>query len=144
MATFRTILAYLIALAVAVAPVAATVMAGAQPASAAPTHSNAAPVHDCHSMAAGHHHGHGGTDGAAASQHSHDKASQDTEKGDCPDCDAKRHAKCAGDGGKCCKLTGMVAVLPAVMGSVEITELAADPPMLIGREIRPPPPPPRA
>ena len=144
MATFRTILAFLIALAVAVAPMAVTVMAGAQPASAAPAHSHAAPMHDCHRLAAGHHHGPGGTDGAAASQHSHDMASQDTEKGDCPDCDAKRHGKCVGDGGKCCKLTGMVTVLPAVMDCAEITVLAANPPMLIGREIRPPPPPPRA
>jgi ribosomal protein L37AE/L43A len=144
MATFRSILAYLIALAVTAAPLAATVMAGTQPASVAPTHSRAAPMHDCHSMAAGQHHGHGDTDGAAAIQHSHDIASQDTEKGECPDCGAKRHSKCVGDGGKCCKLTGMVTALPAVLASAQITELAANPPMLTGREIRPPPPPPRA
>src|SRR5262245_29914914 len=137
MATFRTILAYLIALAVALAPVTATVMAAAQPASAAP-------MHDCPSMAGEHHHGHGRSDGAATSQHSHQSASQDTEKADCPDCAAKRHAKCIGDGGKCCKLTGLVTVLPAVIASAEITEQAANPPMLTGREIRPPPPPPRA
>jgi hypothetical protein len=144
MATFRTLLAYLIALAVAVAPVAVTVIAGAQPAGAAPTHSSAAPMHDCPGIAAGHHHGHGDADGAAAPQHGHDIAAQDTEKDDCPGCDAKHHRKCIGDGGKCCKLTGMVAVLPAVMDSAEVTELAANPPMLTGREIRPPPPPPRA
>jgi hypothetical protein len=137
MATSRTILAYLIALAIAVAPVAATVIAGAQPA-------NAAPMYDCHSTAVEHHHEDGRMDGATASQHSHARASQDTEKGSCPDCDAKQHTKCVGDGGKCCKLTGMVAVLPLVMVSAEITDVAANPSMLTGREIRPPPPPPRA
>ncbi len=137
MAKFRTILACLIALAVAVAPVAATVIAGAQPA-------GAAPMHDCHATAVEHHHGGGHTDGAAALQHSHESASQDTEKGGCPDCDTKRHTKCVGDGGKCCKLTGMVAVLPLVMVSAEIIDVAANPPALTGREIRPPPPPPRA
>jgi hypothetical protein len=136
MATFRTILAYLIALAVAVAPVAAMVIAGAPAA-------QAAPVHDCHSMAPEPHQGVGCMDAAATVHDCHGDISQDPEKDSCPDCDAKRHAKCVGDGGKCCKLTGVVALLPLVMATAEITDLAANPPMLTGREIQPPPPPPR-
>src|SRR5262245_27824266 len=144
MATFRTILAFVIALAVAAAPVAATAMAGAQPTDAAPAHADAAPMHDCPGMAAGHHQGHGDADAAATPQHGHDISSSETEKGGCPGCDAKHHRKCVGDGGKCCKLTGMVAALPFVMASDELTDVAAIPQILIGREIRPPPPPPRA
>lgn len=122
MAKFHTLLACLIALAVAAAPVAATLFASAGARAAA-----AVAGHDCHGMS-----------------RDHDKGPH--AKAGCPDCQDhdRDYAKCTGDGGKCCKLTGMVAVLPVVAAPVESADLAANPPTLIGWQIRPPPPPPRA
>lgn len=126
MVNYRTILASLIALAVAVAPVAVALLAGPGAAQAA----SATMAHDCHGHKAG------GTDDSAAGHHSQDK-------GGCPDCGGQQHhAKCI-DGGKCCKLTGMVAVLPVVIGPAETVDLAPNPPALVGWQVRPPPPPPR-
>jgi hypothetical protein len=127
MLNIRTILAGLIALAVAVAPVAATLVAsaGAWAATAVVT-----AKHDCHGHA----------------QH-HDKDPQaDSDKVGCPDCDGGQgHTKkCIGDGVKCCKLTGMVTVLPVVAAPAQNVVLAAYPPTLTGWQMRPPPPPPRA
>jgi hypothetical protein len=124
MGRFRTILACLIALAVAAAPIAATVLASAG-ARAATTAT--ATKHDCHGNAQDHKKG------------PHAKAG-------CPNCkDQDRdYAKCTGDGGKCCKLTGMLTVLPAVAEPLETVDLATNPPALIGWQIRPSPPPPRA
>lgn len=124
---YRTILASLIALVVACAPVAATLLAsvGARAATAAVT-----AKHDCHGKA------------------QHDKTSLHNhgDRAGCPDCnDGHGHTKsCIGDGVKCCKLTGMVAVLPVVATPVGNVDVAANPPMLTGWCMRPPAPPPRA
>lgn len=126
MVNYRIILAGLIALAVAVAPFAAALLAGPGAARAA----SAATARDCHGHKAS------GTDDAATGHHGQNK-------GGCPDCGGQRHdAKCI-DGGKCCKLTGMVAVLPVVIGPAETVDLALNPPALVGWQVRPPPPPPR-
>jgi hypothetical protein len=125
MVKIRAILAGLIALAVAVAPVAAGLVASAaaRTASAAMT-----AAHDCHGSA----------------RH-HDKGPHHSDKADCPDCQDQHQTKnCVGDGGKCCKLTGMVAALPIVLAPAENVDLAASPPTLTGWQARPPPPPPRA
>jgi hypothetical protein len=124
MGKFRTILACLIALAVAAAPVAVTPLASAGGRAATVA---AAAKHDCHGMTQDHEKG----------QHG---------KAGCPDCqDQDRdYAKCTGDGSKCCKLTGMVTVLPAVAARVAAVNLVANPPTLIGWQVRPSPPPPRA
>jgi hypothetical protein len=124
MLNIRTLLAGLIALAVAVAPVAATVVASAAARTAA-----AAATHDCH--------------GKAAQDH-HQKAPDDTNKAGCPDCDSKHKSTCVGDGGKCCKLTGVLAALPAAIDHMATVDIAANPPTLIGWQVRPPPPPPRS
>jgi hypothetical protein len=124
---YRTILASLIALAVAVAPVAATLLASAGARAATAT---VAAKHDCHGKA----------------QH-HDNGSQShSDKAGCPHCDGGQGQakKCIGDGVKCCKLIGMVAVLPVVIAPAEKVDLAASPPTLTGWQVRPPPPPPRA
>ena len=125
MVKIRVILAGLIALAVAVAPVAAGLVASAaaRTATAATT-----AAHDCHGKA----------------QH-HDEGPHHSDKAGCPDCQDQHQTKnCVGDGGKCCKLTGMVAVLPVVVAPVETVDLAPNPPALIGWQMRPSPPPPRA
>ena len=123
---YRTILAGLIAFAVAVAPVAATLLAsaGARAATAAVT-----VKHDCHGKA----------------QHDKKGLQNHSDKAGCPDCDdaEDQTKKCIGDGVKCCKLTGMVAVLPAVVTPAENIDLAASPPTLTGWQMRPPAPPPR-
>jgi hypothetical protein len=138
MGKFRTILASLIALAVAAAPVAATLVTGARPA-------RAAEVHDCHRMAQERHHQTGCTDDATTGHHCHDSALQDMDRGSCPDCQDQHHnKKCIGDGGKCCKLTGMVAVLPVVAAPVQAVDLSTNLPKLVGWQMRPSPPPPRA
>jgi hypothetical protein len=138
MSKFRTILACLIALAVAAAPVAATLIAGARPA-------RAAAVHDCHRMAQELHHQTGCADDATSGHHCHDSALQQMSTGSCPDCQGQDQTKkCMGDGVKCCKLTGMVTVLPFVEAPVETVGLATSPPTLVGWQIRPSPPPPRA
>jgi len=137
MSKFRTILACLIAVAVAVAPVAATLIGGARPA-------RAAAVHDCHRMAPEQHHQAGCTDDATTGHHCHDSALQDMDKGSCPDCQEQDQTKkCIGDGSKCCKLTGMAAVLPAVAAPAETVVLSANLPALTGWQMRPSPPPPR-
>jgi hypothetical protein len=120
MRSIRTIFAGLIALAVAVAPVAAALLAGAEPRAA-----TAATVHDCHGK----------------SEH-HDKVQDLSNDGSCADC-SQDGATCIGDGGKCCKLTGMVMVLPVVLAPAEPSELAVNGPALTGRQVRPPPPPPQ-
>jgi hypothetical protein len=124
---YRTILASLIAFAVAIAPVTATLLASVGPrvATAAVT-----AKHDCHGMA----------------QHDKTGLHNHSDKADCPDCDDRQHQtkKCIGDGVKCCKLTGMVAVLPVFVTPAENAELAASPPTLTGWQVRPPAPPPRA
>jgi hypothetical protein len=124
---YRTILAGLIALAVAVAPVAATLLAsaGARAASSAVT-----AEHDCHGKA----------------QHDQKGPQNHRDKAGCPDCDDghDQTKKCIGDGVKCCKLTGMIAVLPVVAAPAENVDLAAPPPTLTGWQVRPPAPPPRA
>jgi hypothetical protein len=132
-AVCRTILAAMIALAVAVAPVAAASVGGVRAASAAA-------VHDCQHMAS--QHPGGGMRDMPAAHHNHDGALQVGDNGGCPDCSPKRDAKCFDDG-KCCKLTGVVAVLPTVTAPAESSGLAANPPTLIGWQMRPPPPPPR-
>jgi hypothetical protein len=129
MGRFRTVLAYLIAFAVALAPVAATMLgsAGARAATAA-----AAAKHDCRSS------------GQNRDQGSHNHSG----KADCPDCqdqDQDRdYAKCTGDGIKCCKLTGMVTVLPDVASPALSVSIASNLPALIGWRMGPSPPPPRA
>ena len=68
-----------------------------------------------------------------------------SDKAGCPDCGSQQNdSKCVGDDGKCCKLTGMVAVLPVVAARVEPVNLATNLPTLIGWQVRPSPPPPRA
>jgi len=133
MVYLRIVLASLIALAVAVAPVAAMAVSGARTADTAVTH-------HCNGEVA-----QSTVDGGEAtlSHHNPDKAPQHTDKGSCPDCGNKDHVSCIGDGGKCCKLTGMVAVLPLVRAPAETADLAASPPTLKGWRIRPSPPPPR-
>jgi hypothetical protein len=124
MVKIRAILAGMIALAVAVAPVAAGLVASAAARTATATVKAA---HDC--------------DGKV--QH-HDKGPHHSGKAGCPDCQDEQQAKnCIGDGGKCCKLTGMVAFLPLVVTPAENVDLAAIPPTLTGWQARPPPPPPR-
>ncbi len=127
MGKFRTVLACLIALAVAVAPVAATLLAsaGAQAATSA-----VAAKHDCHGKTQDHEKGPHTLSGKAG----------------CPDCqDQDRdYTKCTGDGSKCCKLTGVVAVLPVVAAPLDMVVLATNPPTPIGWQVRPSPPPPRA
>ena len=135
MVYLRTILASLIALAVAVAPVAAMVIAG----SGVRT-TNIAVTHHCHGKLAQSAAGHDAT----LPNHDQDKTSQQTDKGSCQDCDGKGQVDCIGHGGKCCKLTGMVAVLPVVAAPLETAVLATNPPTLIGWQMRPSPPPPRA
>jgi len=107
MVTYRTILAILIALAVAVAPLGAAFAAiheGAQPA-----------IHDC--------------DGPTPS--------------DMPCCDAK--AACPDSCGiACCKLMGMITVLPVFDLTVVVPARAADPPKPPDWQQRPQPPPPRS
>jgi hypothetical protein len=125
-----------IAFAVAVAPVAAALVAGVGARTV-----SAATIHDCHGKAAQDGHMANGADGA---QHSHHIAPQHAEKGGCPDCDRPDKANCVGDGVKCCKLTGMVAVLPVVFVPAENVDRAASPPILTGWQAHPPPPPPRA
>jgi len=124
---YRTILASLIAFAVAVAPVAATLLAGA---GAQATTATVTAKHDCHGMA----------------QHDKKGLQNHSDKADCPDCDhgQDQTKTCIGDGVKCCKLTGMVAVLPVVATPAENVDLAAGPPTLTGWQMRPPAPPPRA
>src|SRR5262245_28030889 len=124
---YRTILSGLIALAVAVAPVAATWVAGVGARAA-----SAATVHDCHGKAAHDGHKASGADGA---QHGHHMAVPSSDKGGCPDCDSPAKAKCIGDGGKCCKLTGIALELPAVIGPVEAVALEANPPEMIGWQV---------
>ncbi len=127
MSKFRTILACLIALAVATAPVAATQLAstGTRAATAA-----VAAKHNCHGKTQDHEKG----------------PHKPSSKADCPDCQDQDRgdAPCTGDGVKCCKLTGMVAVLPIVLAPAENVDLATSPPILTGWQARPPPPPPRA
>jgi hypothetical protein len=127
MLNIRTILAGLVALAVAVAPVATTLLAsaGARAATAAVT-----AEHDCHGKAQHHEKG---------PEHHSDKAG-------CPDCDGGQNQTktCIGDGVKCCKLIGMVVVLPVAMAPADSVALAAAPLRLTGWQVRPPPPPPRA
>jgi hypothetical protein len=72
------------------------------------------------------------------------EGADDTSNAGCPDCDSKHQPKCIGDGGKCCKLTGVVAALPAAMGHAATVDIGANPPALIGWQVRPPPPPPRS
>ena len=131
----RTILASLIALAVAVAPVAAMVVSGGV------RTADAAVAHHCHGEVAQSMAGDG--DDATLPRQDQHKTSQ-TAKGSCPDCHGKGQVSCIGDGGKCCKLTGMVAVLPFVTAPAETVDLAASPPRLTGWQMRPSPPPPRA
>lgn len=130
----RTILAGVIAFAVAVAPVAAVLAAGVGGRTV-----NAATMHDCHRAAQDGHM----ANGADSAQHSHHIAAQDADRAGCPDCDRPNKANCVGDGAKCCKLTGMVAVMPAVVTPAENIDLAASPPTLTGWQMRPPAPPPR-
>jgi hypothetical protein len=138
MGKLRTVLACLIALAVAMAPVAATAIAGARPASASL-------LPGCHGAGPTRHHAAACTDGAATMRHCHHSASQDMDKGSCPDCpDQDQTKKCMGDGSKCCKLTGMMIHLPAVTVAAGTVQLEADPPALTGWRLRPSPPPPRA
>lgn len=138
MGKLRTILAGLIALAVAAAPVAATLVAGAQPA-------RAAAVHDCHRMAQELHGPTGCTDDATTGHHCHDGTLQNMDMGDCPDCQEQDQTRrCMGDGSKCCKLTGMVTVLPIVAAPVVTVDPATNLHTLTGLQIRPSPPPPRA
>ena len=137
MVYLRTILASLIALAVAIAPVAAMVVSGGGGRTA-----NAEVTHHCHGKVAQGTAGH--DDDATLPHHDQNKSSQTTGKGSCPDCDGNGQVNCIGDGGKCCKLTGMVAVLPLVAGPAQTTDRAASPPTLTGWQVRPPPPPPRA
>src|SRR5262245_10540809 len=109
MVKIRAVLAGLIALAVAVAPVAAGLVASAAARTA--TAATTAP-HDCHGKA-----------------QSHDKGTQHSDKAGCPDCqDQHQTNNCIGDGGKCCKLTGMVTVLPVIVAPVEAIDLAPNPP----------------
>lgn len=133
---YRTILAGLIAFAVAVAPVAAALVAGVGARAA-----TAATVHDCHGKADQDAHTASSTD---AAQHGHQMAVQDADEGGCPNCDSQGKVKCIGDGGKCCKLTGMVVALPIVIAPLEAVDLQVQPPALIGWLARPPSPPPRA
>jgi hypothetical protein len=96
--------------------------------------------HDCDRMASQHEPG--GTHDMDAADHDH--AMQDSTGDGCPDCGSKNgHAKCI-DGGKCCKLTGMVAGLPDITIPAETADYAANPPTLVGWQLRPPWPPPRA
>jgi hypothetical protein len=113
MINYRVILASLIALAVAVAPVGTALRAA--PAAAA------AVTHDCHG-----------------------KAPQDINKANCPDCDSQTQANCPGDGSKCCKLTGTIAVLPALIATAAAIDSVADPREPSGWQLRPRPPPPRS
>ena len=126
MLNIRTILAGLVALAVAVAPIAATLLAsaGARAATAAVT-----AKHDCHGQA----------------QHHETGLEYHSDKAGCPDCDGGQHhtKTCFGDGVKCCKLIGMVAVLPVAVAPAESVVVAAGPLSLTGWQVRPPPPPPR-
>jgi hypothetical protein len=124
MVNIRAILAGLIALAVAVAPVAAGLVVSAAARTATATMTAA---HDCHDKA----------------QH-HDKGPRHSGKAGCPDCQDDRTKNCIGDGGKCCKLTGVVTILHVVVAAVETVDLATSPPALTGWQARPQPPPPRA
>ena|SRR5262245_31875483 len=131
----RAILVGLIALAVATAPVAAALLGGTQPVAMV------AAQHDCHRMASQHEPG--GMNEMDTADHDHAAAVQDSNSDGCPDCGSKNHVKCI-DGGKCCKLTGMIAGLPDVTIPAETADYAANPPRLIGWQLRPPRPPPRA
>jgi len=115
MVDYRIILASLIALAVAVAPVGAALVAAPKAAAAAPV------THDCH-----------------------DKAPQDINKASCPDCGSQSQANCPGEYSKCCKLTGTIAALPALITTVAAVDRAADPQEPPGWQLRPRPPPPRS
>jgi hypothetical protein len=127
----------IIAFAVVVAPVAAALVGGSRPASAAT-------AHDCHGKAAESNRKASVADGAATAHPNHRTALQATDEDSCPDCNNKNQTKCLGDGSKCCKLTGIVLGLPAVMAPLKAVDLEAHPPALTGWQARPPPPPPRA
>lgn len=131
MVNFRSILAGLVAMAVALAPVAATLVASA----GAPA-ASAAAAHECHGKTAQNAHKPGGGERVATADHL-----QRTEMDNCSDCDGQYHPKCVGDGGKCCKLIGMVTLLPAISGAAETADLVTNPPTLTGWKVRPPPPP---
>jgi hypothetical protein len=136
MVYLRIILTSLIALAVASAPIAAMAVSGGGVRAA-----DAAVTHHCHGKAA--QSTAGDADDAALPHHNQDKTSQQTDKGSCPGCDGKGQVNCIGDGGKCCKLTGMAAVLPLVIGPAETADPATSMPTLVGWRMRPSPPPPR-
>jgi hypothetical protein len=54
------------------------------------------------------------------------------------------HSKCPGDGSKCCKLTGTIAALPDVLKPVIIVEKIPQPQSVPDRPLRPHTPPPRS
>ena len=63
----------------------------------------------------------------------------------CPDCDSKgKKAKCPGDGSKCCKLVGAIAVLPSVLAVVVTAHKVSEPRRMPDRTLRPRIPPPRS
>jgi hypothetical protein len=127
MAVCRILLAVLITLAVAVAPVSGSLMAGhamADPANARAVKAGQAGVHDCHGRAPA--------------------SSPDKETARGPGADIDMDAECRGDGSRCCKLTGTLPFQPSPFIVITAADRGAEPQEPTAWSLKPRPPPPRS